>query len=368
MMRNLWGLCILSLLIISCNKKEIEVESIHDEVERIAMPYIVSGERVGIAIGTYDNGEKNFYSFGVKSLVEGGEIDENTMFEIGSITKVFTTTALAHLHLNGEVSLEDDLQSHFSQKAKIPSYNGIHIKLKHLANHTSSLPREPDNMNTKDEDTYFKDYTIQNFYTFINSYQVTKPIGNAGAYSNLGMGILGFVLKESQRKTYAELIQDQVLKPLNMMHTAVRFEDVDTDNIAYGYVGNQKKTEWFFSEVFEGAGVLKSNMSDMMRFLEAQLANRNDQLHHAIRLTHEKTAPSEIPGSNIGLGWVITTLNDGQQVWWHNGGTLSYNTFIGFNKETGKGVVVLMNSKNNHYNGEVNFGWELMKAMHKYPA
>ena len=73
-----------------------------------------------------------------------------------------------------------------------------------------------------------------------------------------------------------------------------------------------------------------------------------------------------ISGSDIGLAWVLTTLDDGQHILWHNGGTLSYNSFIGFNKSTGKGVIILMNTANSHYSGEVHFGYEVMRALNKY--
>jgi len=132
-------------------------------------------------------------------------------------------------------------------------------------------------------------------------------------------------------------------------------------------VGNEAKPQWLFSEVFEGAGVLKSNMTDMWKYLEAQLTESSSDaiLHQAIKQTHITTSANDITESNTGLAWVITKLDDGQEVVWHNGGTLSQNSFIGFNKTSGKGVIILMNSSVEG-SGEIKLGWELLKAMHKH--
>lgn len=366
-MKYIIYLSLIVLAFISCTKVELNSQNISDEIEDIALPYIITGERVGMAIGTYDNEETNFYAYGVKNLDNGGTIDENTMFEIGSITKTFTAIALAKFHLQGQLSLDDELQKFFDDKVTIPTYDGKKITLKHMVNHTSSLPREPENLNPENEESYFDDYTIDDFYDFMNSYTLPRAIGSESEYSNIGMGILGYVLKESRSKSYIQLIKDEILSPLGMSNTVLRFEDLNTSNITQGYAGNQPMPQFTFSEVFEGAGVLCSNMTDMWKFIESQLKDSgNDLLNQAINLTHVKTTDKGTNNSYTGLAWFLTTLDDGQEVIWHNGGTISYNSFIGFNKSTGKGVVVLMNSANSNYSGEVKCGFEIMKALIKY--
>ncbi len=366
-MKNILILSIITFGLFGCDQEEINPRNLTEEINMIAKPYILSGERVGIAIGTYDNGITQFYSYGVKSLKDGGEIDENTMFEIGSITKTFTATLLAKLHLKGDVDMEDPLQQYFDGTIIVPKYNDQEIRLKQLANHTSSLPRLPSNIGDN-EATLFEEYDIEDFYSFINSYTLTRPIGSKSEYSNIGMGILGYVLKEQQNKTYFDLVRDEILIPLGMDETVLNFEEVNHTNVATGHVGSKQKTQMKFSEVFEGAGVLNSNISDMMSYLEAQLTTHaGGELSTAMQMTHTKTNTYHTPeGSDIGLAWIVTKLEDGQEIHWHNGGTLSYNSFMGFNKSTGTGVVILMNSRNMHYSGEVNFGFELMTALNKY--
>jgi len=365
MKTNILILIITSIIITSCEKDEIKPTDLASEIESLAMPYIVSGERTGIAIGTYDNGKTNFYSYGVKHLEDGGEIDENTLFEIGSISKTFTTTVLAKYHIQEQLNLSDPMQDFMPTGIQIPEHSGNQIQLLHLANHRSSLPRLPDNLNTDGEQA-FGDYTISDFKNFINSYTLPRAIDSEAEYSNIGFGMLGYLLKETQGQTYFQMLEEEILNPLGMENTVLHLADANTSNIAQGYVGSEEMPELLFSEVFEGAGVLCSNMNDMWKYLEAQLINQGDDLHEAIQLTHEYKGASDIKDSDIGLAWVLTPLNDGQNIIWHNGGTIAYSTFIGFNKITNKGVIILMNSANNHYSSEIYLGYEMMKTLHKH--
>lgn len=356
----------LSLAFFACEENEFKPQTIEEEIEKIAYPYLISGDRLGIAIGTYDNGTERFYSYGVKNIKNGGSIDINTIFEIGSISKTFTATAVASMHLNGELNLTDEVESFFEGKVNFTEPGNRKIELLHLANHTSALPREPNNINSQNSEQIFNDYSINDFYDFANNYELSRIVGSQCEYSNLGMGILGYILKEQRNTSYYELVQAEILSKLEMNVTSLRFGDTNTDNIAFGYVGNEPKGEMEFSEVFEGAGVLVSNMSDMMKYLKAQFSDTGSLLSQAIQLTHQKTSESDIEDNGIGLSWYLTELSDGQNIIWHNGGTIGYSSFIGFNKNTRKGVVVLMNSRNNYNTGEVNMGYEILKALNKY--
>jgi len=267
--------------------------------------------------------------------------------------------------LNGEIGIYDSIQNYFSDNINLPTLNEKHIQLYHLANHTSSLPREPNNIKNNNEETIFEDYSIEDFKSFINDYELSREIGSEYEYSNIGAGLLGYILKENQNKSYYQMIKDEILLPLGMSSTNTTIESSGTGNYTQGYVGNEKKPELQFSEMFEGAGVLTSNMSDMMKFLELQIVGNNSELIQAIELTHVKTADTD-EGDSIGLGWMLNDLNDGQDVVWHNGGTIAYSSFIGFNKSTGKGVVILMNSRNMYHNGEITMGFEILRTLNRY--
>ncbi len=363
---TIFGIIGLLLILTSC-KKELETpQNIQEEIDNIIMPYIISGNRVGVAVGVYDNGETNFFSYGTKNLEDGGEIDENTMFEIGSITKTFTTIMLAKLSLEGVVSMDDAIQQFFPSNVSIPSYGEEQIRLINLANHSSSLPRMPDNIDDNAGNEISYTYLENDLFDFLNNYSLTTPIGGKGEYSNIGMGILGYILKNENNTTYNELLRDGIFVPLNMNSTVLDYENISTDNIAQGYDGNTEQEESLFSEVFEGAGAIKSNIPDMLKYLEATLSEDSDSLFLAMQQAHIKTIETEGNDSEIGLGWFIETIDDGQEIVFHDGGTAGFNSFIAFNKDTKKGVIILLNTNVGFAGGQIDIGKEIMGILNKY--
>jgi len=122
-------------------------------------------------------------------------MDGNTIFEVGSVTKVFTSLLLADMAQRGQVALTDPVaKSTCLLGLKMPERNGRQISLEDLATHTSGLPRLPSNLSPKDAANPYADYSIEQLYQFLSGYQLTRDIGPQYEYSNLGGGLLGHVL------------------------------------------------------------------------------------------------------------------------------------------------------------------------------
>lgn len=295
----------------------------------------------GIVVGIIEGDQIEYFSYGVRSFSGKEPVDEHSVFEIGSITKTFTGIILADMVLKGKMKLEDPLQKYLPKGVTAPTHKGESIKLIHLANHTSSLPRMPDNFAPANPANPFADYSEEQMYDFLKNYKLTRGIGSQYEYSNYAVGLLGHIMARMEGKTYEELIVDVIAKPLNLQHTRITLSQDMKRNLAMGHAGQVQVANWDIPSL-AGAGALRSTAADMLIFVGANMGNVKTSLYPAMQLSH-KNSKGQTAGPMVGLGWHIDTA-DSLEVIWHNGGTGGYRTFAGFLKSAHRGVVVLTNS------------------------
>jgi len=303
---------------------------------------IAHGYNVGIVVGIVSQAGRQYYSYGKTALSGNQELNENTLFEIGSFTKVFTALLLADMVEQGEVAFHDQIEKYLPETVGVPKHNGKSITLVHLATHTSGLPRIPDNMNFTDPNNPYVDYSVKQMYEFLSNHTLRQDIGQKFEYSNFGMGLLGHILELRSGMTYEQLIKQRIANELDMDDTVITLTTEMRKRLAKGHSGNIEVSNWDFLAL-KGAGALRSTAHDMLTFLAANMGLKKSSLHMAMKTTHEPRyeAGSEI--MHIGLGWHILSIDDSQLIW-HNGGTGGYWFFGGFDKAEQKGVVVLTNS------------------------
>lgn len=282
-----------------------------------------------------------YYSYGVKSLKTKEPVDEHSVFEIGSISKTFTGILLADMVVKGELNLDDSLQSLLSDDVTAPTRNGEAIKLFHLSNHTSSLPRLPSNIVMANHENPYEDYTEEQMYDFLNSYELPRDIGSEFEYSNYAVGLMGNVLAAKYNMTYEELMLEVIAQPLGMESTGVGFTPEMKTNLAHGYNGLLQVENWDIPSL-AGAGAIRSSASDMVKYLSANMGILESSLYTAMQLSHQVTSGEEIK-TKVGLGWLMME-SDALEIIWHSGGTGGYRTFTGFTSDGELGVVVLTNS------------------------
>jgi len=326
-------LLLMSLVLLTAtitNSQSVE-EKIKQRIEYQETP--------GIVVGIYESGKVSYYSFGVADIQKNEPVTSKTLFEIGSITKVFTTSLAALLSLENKISFSDKAQKYLPSKAVLPEKDGKAITLKHLATAHSGLPRMPKNFTPVDIANPYIDYREDALTLFLNNVELTRDPGNEYEYSNLGMGLLGYIVTRVEEKPYPKLVTDRITKPLEMKHTFVSGMRNDKP-LALGYSDKNpvKAWTWDNESVLTGAGGLISNAEDMMKFLVAQLTTGNTQLSQAFVLTH--IARADAGKMKIGYGWHIRDEN----IIWHNGGTGGFRSFAGFDKTKNKAVVILTNS------------------------
>ena len=355
---------IIAALFCSCEKKVPDPVTVRDAVDKAVYPYIATGANVGVIVGVIKDGKKQIFSYGEKEPGGPEQIEPASVLEIASITKTFTAIALADMHLRGELNLDDPIEKYLPSQVKIPSFNGKKITLRHLANHTSGLPRLPSNM---DDDAYnpYVGYTGQKMYEFINGYNLDREPGSKFEYSNVGYGLLGQILSLRSKLSYEEMITRNVSGPLGMKHTTVSFTEAQMSNLVSGHHGNKKVESWskYMENILQGTGSLISSLDDMLIFLEANMSADANPLREAMTLTHQRTFSHKGEHQDgIGLGWTLVTFDQRNYIW-KNGGNGGYTSFIGFDESSKTGVVILSNSSMNPDPFQTQMGFEILRAV-----
>lgn len=302
----------------------------------------VERQSVGMVGAVIEGGVVRFGAAGVVAMADPVAVGPDSVYEIGSITKVFTALLLADAVRRNEVRLDQPVVELLPAGTIVPSRNGRQITLLDLATHTSGLPRLPDNFAPADPSDPYADYGATELYAFLASYRLTREIGAVMEYSNLGSGLLGQALVERTGKDYEALVTERILQPLGMSDTAVALSDARAARLALGHdMALMPAANWHF-EALVGAGGLNSTAADMAKFVASAMAEEGP-LAAAFADMLAVRRPTGQPGMEIGLGWMISQHGEDEIVW-HNGGTGGYRSFAGYLKNPGRGAVVLSNT------------------------
>lgn len=304
-------------------------------VDRVDM----SQSNVGIVVGMIDGNNITIVGHGRRGPDQSEAPDGNTVFEIGSITKVFTGILLADMIERDKVALDSPAAQFLPKSVKIPEFDDKSITLYHLTTHTSGLPRMPSNFTPADRTNPYADYSVEQMYDFLSNYTLTRAPGEKVLYSNLGVGLLGHILSKVAESDYETLVKNRITEPLGMTDTRIKLDSELKGRLAIGHDSLLNPVSNWDIPTLAGAGALRSTAIDMLKFLKANLDQDETELSKVMATTHQ---PRE---TMFGMGWVTTSKHD-RTITWHNGGTGGYRSFIGFDKDRGRAVVVLSNTTN----------------------
>lgn len=285
--------------------------------------------------------------------------NRNSDFEIGSVSMVFTTTLLANFVINGKLALTDSLTKYLPVSLK----DSLEITFGELANHTSGLPLVPTKMLLKSlfkMDNPYKDFSDAKMAAYLQSnIELGAAPGAKFAYSNLGMGVLGYSLSIVGKEPFDKLLKDRVFKPYKLNSTTITRAEVQ-DSLVVGLNKNGKKATNWDMAAMAGAGGVISTASDLSKFAKAQF-NPDDKI---LALTRKRTFQIDDKKS-IGLGWKILKNDDGSTWLTQNGGTGGYSASMVLDTLNHTAVIVLSNvSASNDYKGNIeSLCFELMKTL-----
>jgi len=287
-----------------------------------------------LSIAIIQNGKTSYY--GIKKINDTIKPAENEqfIFEIGSITKVFTSTVLASLAEDQKIKLTDEINSYYP----FAFHNKLRLTFESLANHTSGLPRLPENLDLSNNINPYKHYGKTEIEAYLKSFvKVKNEQPRTYSYSNIGAGLLGYTLGLSQKTTFQQLLQKRIFDKYNMTNSLVSSQGLGNRLIKGLNKNGEIVSNWDFDALF-GAGGILSTSEDLARFATAQFNPENK----ALELTRKTTF--EIKGdTKIGLGWHIVASSNGGNLFWHNGGTGGYSSSIIMKVKEKMAVIILSN-------------------------
>jgi D-alanyl-D-alanine-carboxypeptidase/D-alanyl-D-alanine-endopeptidase len=324
----------------------------------------VGRESLGLVAGLLDGDRRSVAAYGQSGSENNRALDADTVFEIGSITKVFTALLFADMVVRGEVSPGDPVAKFLPTGVQVPEFYGKPITLRDLATYTSGLPRLPSNFKPADKNNPYADYSVAQLYDFLASYKLSFAPGTHYEYANLGFGLLGHALALRAGSSYEDLVVSRICAPLGMGSTRITLSPSMKERLARGHDASLAPVANWDIPTLAGAGALRSTANDLFTFLEVSTGNRRTPLASAMEMTFAERRPTGQGTPLVGQGWFISTLHNDEIVW-KDGGTGGYASFVGFSTKSRRACILLSNAAD--YSGNTRAGMHLINAAYVLP-
>lgn len=295
----------------------------------------------GLVIGVIDHGQRRIFAYGTAR--------PDSIFDIGSVTKSFTALLLAQLVEQKKITLDEPVRE-LLPPGTVAKPQGPEIRLVDLVTQHSGLPRMPDNFTPADPNNPYADYDGTKLSAFISKHGVALPTDAKFLYSNVGFGLLGFALARRAGVSYGDLVQSEITGPLGMKDTVIALSPEQQKRFIQGHTPSNAPAHAWDLTALAGAGALRSDANDLLTLVEAELhpdhlkssgknSSNDTTLPAAIAMTHILRADVS-PQMKVGMGWLYT---EETHMYWHDGGTGGYTSFVFFQPDDDRGVVVLYN-------------------------
>jgi CubicO group peptidase (beta-lactamase class C family) len=304
----------------------------------------VQKRATGIVVAVTDPSGHRTIAYGFRGLEDRRPVNERTVYDIGSLTKVFTALLLAKEVEQGHLKLNEPVRDCVAQPTGLLApTGGREVTFADLATHTSGLPLRPDNLRSTDPENKYAGYTEQDLLKFLSTFKSQKPPGTAYDYSNVGYGLLGVALSRCNHQDYATLVRTRITAPLGMNDTAIEPTADMRKREATGYDMDFKLAPHWDFGALAAAGSLRSTADDLIKFLDAAIGLKPSVLTPSFReMTSVERAGGMQPASAIALGWNIYR-DHGLKVVWKNGSVGGFRAFMGYETTSRTGVVALAN-------------------------
>jgi D-alanyl-D-alanine-carboxypeptidase/D-alanyl-D-alanine-endopeptidase len=305
-------------------------------VDALVGPAVASELLIGVSVGVIAGGVESTHHYGTRRLGEDAPPDDDTIYEVGSISKVFTAGLLADMVVRGEVSLATPLAEALPG-AQVPG--GQAMTLLDLTTHTSGLPPLPLHLLIRGGlGNDFAFYTTEHLLADLKDMTLIHAPGDGFAYSNFGAAVLGAAISARAGASYDELLRARLAGPLGMHDTAVALDAQQAARAATGHFGGVAAAAGNIGALAP-AGEVRSTVRDMLRFVRANLEPAPEAVRLALWETHAPRRKVD-DRQQIGLGWMIAPSG----VRWHNGQIGGFHGFVALDPAAGRGVVLLSNA------------------------
>ena len=298
---------------------------------------VAVGEYVGMVVGYFDDSGSYLQAFGHTSKTSGQPPNALTLFEISSVSKTFAATLLAHAAVLSELGLDDPVNRHLGERARLASFNGQAVRLRDLAAHRSGLPNRPAFANDDTEINAYATFSERHLVAAINAYEPGAAPGSDYGYSALGYGVLALALSTSLNAPFEELVHRRLTSPLGMSDTVFSPNAEQRSRLAVGYTPEGTVAAALDQGALRAAGSMYSTVTDLMIWVRLHAEKPDSPLGRAARVTQMAESESH----EVALAWHRTP---GQNDWSQYGTANGYRAFVGFLSDGSRGAVVLANT------------------------
>ncbi len=356
------GLSVLPLVVLAQDAPA----RLDSTVEQLGRDFVRDQHAVGLSIGVYANGGRQFYNFGTIVKGETRSPTARTVYEIGSITKTFVSLVLAHAVLEGRVKLDDDVRQYLKGRYPNLECGGEPVTLVDLANTTSSLPDWLPDLPRATQDLppdsalrvkidYYRNLSRSDFLQALHTVRLDTVPGTRQQHSNAGAQLLAYVLEDVYAEPMDELIRRYVTHPAGMARTFFIGPD-DISSVARGYTASGSDADYeFIMPYFRYAGGLGSTAEDLVKYIGILLDGSNAAARLSLRKTVDVGASSGriVPLSangmpspsiySVALNWLEYQPSASDFQIWSDGGTNGFNSYLVVYPQLNAGVVLLAN-------------------------
>jgi serine-type D-Ala-D-Ala carboxypeptidase/endopeptidase len=319
---------------------------IKPEIDRLLLPLLEQQRLVGAVVGIVTPEATATWGYGSIERGQTRAPNGRTVFEIGSVTKVFTALLLSLAVERGAMNLDDPVADAAPDLAPALEFEGRGIRWIDLATHTSGLPRIPANLDLGGLNPY-GGYGEKELKEFLATRPLKRRPGTMYEYSNLGSGLLGYLLQRIEGLPWDVQIRRSITQPLALRDTTVILDADQRSRFAGGYfyddkTGLEEVPPWSF-DALAGAGALRSTCDDLARFIAASMDLHATPLAHALAAMQVDRAQAEAPEMRMALGWHIVAVDE-HPIFWKDGGTYGAYAFVAFVPSKRVGLVILSNT------------------------
>lgn len=311
---------------------------VQDAVHKHVEPLIEAGLIPGAVVAVRTKGIDSYYTLGTLDY-DGDETPSfDTLYEIGSISKVMTGVLFADAIRRGEVTKETFVDDLLPDGEDAKDFKGTEVQLWHLTTHTSGWPTAPANLRPADPENPFLGYTEQMMYDYISDASPMTEPGTKFEYSNLAVGLLGTLVSNNAGNGYEELVIERVFEPLGIEDFQIALDADELKRLAPATSSKRTTKHWGATGPMDPAGMWVSTAPAMLEFAVANLDGGEGAIYESLESSHETMADSGF--GKVGFGWMLAM--DGS-TYWHNGMTGGYSSYMAFNNQLDTAVVVLTN-------------------------
>jgi CubicO group peptidase (beta-lactamase class C family) len=311
---------------------------------------ISSGLCRGLSIAVNENGKTLYYNYG-RAFSRGTDSpDQNTIYELGSLSKLFTLFIFRRLESEGVVREGANIAHYLSE---LRSAWARATRIKELITHTSGLPSLPDNLHASSSGNPVEGYSHEDLMLYIRKFK-PESSDRSFHYSNTGAALVGFIMEEVTGKSYQNLVDEYIIGPMQADGLYLTLQEEDQSLLADGSKRGADVPHWDITGAFASSSGLRGSAEGIAAFLESYLSDPSLKL---TRISMERIIVREAEdGISAATGWFVKEIN-GKSIYWVAGSTGGFSAFMGFNSKTGKSAALLSNSSINLNEA----GWRILE-------